>query len=359
MPETETPSPGPIPCRRPNCPNTFVRKQGAGRPQEFCSEKCRKKSHRPGKLPAADGEHRRGQSLQLSEDLLRKAEVVARLTREDTGHDADLPVRVAELAGAVIRDAHDLRSVSMRQARDRGTPTGALADRLHLSTDTVRKHSQPKAIDRRMRSRLTPSDPAEDADEPGDLPPPLEGLALGTQTDGPSAVLSRALSHLQRTSGRAVKAIAAQAGVSSSFISRTLSGERRPSWHITRSITRTCGGDPATIRPLWEATRGAITPSGPEAFHAALQGLHLSAAHPTPDTIHRRSRHLITMDDIHTLLQGYGVPDNWWTVDRFVYALRGQPHIFRPLWDAARTPGHTPSYTIPIQTPRLPAEAFG
>ncbi|MCK1812778.1 helix-turn-helix domain-containing protein [Streptomyces sp. XM4011] len=284
--------------------------------------------------------------------MLRTVETLARLVSEDTGTSADLPLRMAELAATVRQDADDLCSLSMRQARDRGVRTGILADHLGMSSDTVRAHSDPARLDRRMYIRLTP----QAHDSPPDTTPP-DNTPDGNPLDGPDAVLSRALSYLQRTSGRPIKDIAAHAGVSPSFISRVLSGERRPTWPIARSITRACGGDHTTIRPLWEATRGAITPS-PHAFHAAVQGLHLSAAHPTPHTIHRRSRHLITMDDIYGLLHG-AVPDNWWTVDRFVYVLRGQPHVIKPLWDAARDPGRAPRPPVPLPAVRLPAEAFG
>lgn len=51
----------------------------------------------------------------------------------------------------------------------------------------------------------------------------------GPPGQGPAAIIASALSHLQRKSGKTYKAIALDAQVDPSYISRILSGERMPS----------------------------------------------------------------------------------------------------------------------------------
>ncbi len=48
---------------------------------------------------------------------------------------------------------------------------------------------------------------------------------------------------------------------------------------------------------------------------------------------------VLSIGDIQAAPDSPHVPD-WETVDRLVGALRGQPEVFRPLWDPARAAHH-------------------
>ncbi|RRR83166.1 XRE family transcriptional regulator, partial [Streptomyces sp. RP5T] len=44
-------------------------------------------------------------------------------------------------------------------------------------------------------------------------------------------------------------------GCSPSFMSRILSGERVPTWTLTRKFAQACGADPAVLRTVWESEK--------------------------------------------------------------------------------------------------------
>ncbi|MFB6882192.1 helix-turn-helix domain-containing protein, partial [Streptomyces noursei] len=170
--------------------------------------------------------------------------------------------------------------------------------------------------------------------------------------------LASALSHLQRASDKTLRALAVEARVSASYVSRILSGERSPSWKVTRRMVHACGGDPETVRPLWDAAHGRrLARAG--SLHAALRGLYLSAACPDPAAICRSSGHALTECEVNGLLHGSLVPD-WETVGAVVGVLHGRPDDIRPLWDHARLTQlsrFTCGLVSERRTPR--AEAFG
>ncbi|MFE4492443.1 helix-turn-helix domain-containing protein [Streptomyces niveus] len=214
--------------------------------------------------------------------------------------------------------------------------TSAIASALHVSVDTVNR----MAASARDRPTTPPPPliPAPRSRHPERTPRrPLRpaggtGSADGGPPGRPGAILASALSQLQRTSKKQHKVLASEARVDPSYISRILSGERVPSWRVTRRFVVSCGGDPDEVQPLWNAARGYHVVQ-PTTLHAALRGLHLAAAQPPIDLLRART-HLST-DDITAALQGDRLPD-WPATDRLVTALQGQPETIRPLWNAAR-----------------------
>ncbi|MFC8230641.1 helix-turn-helix domain-containing protein [Streptomyces sp. NPDC057287] len=182
---------------------------------------------------------------------------------------------------------------------------------------------------------------------------------------GPVHQLASALSHLHRRSGKNLRELAQEVGVSRPYISRVLAGARVPSWSVTRRLAVACSGDPADLRALWETARGIRMPadlaSTDAAFtlRAALRGLYLSAAQPTAARIGLSSLGMLDQQDIDSLIRGSSLPD-WVTVKRFVSMLRGRPADIRPLWDAARAAAKPVALQVhATQASPLQAAAFG
>ncbi|MFJ2080924.1 helix-turn-helix domain-containing protein [Streptomyces anulatus] len=87
------------------------------------------------------------------------------------------------------------------------------------------------------------------------------------------------LSNLQRASGYSLRALSKRTSLSPSFLSRTMNGERFPSWEATASLARACGADPEVLRKVWEdaEARRSRKAAKPEGLASALRHLHLRA----------------------------------------------------------------------------------
>ncbi|WP_329392107.1 helix-turn-helix domain-containing protein [Streptomyces sp. NBC_01716] len=235
--------------------------------------------------------------------------------------------------------------------------TSEVASALHVSVDTVNRHVL--AARERATASAPPVVPPPRSRHPERAPRrPLRpaggtGSADGGPPGRPGVILASALSQLQRTSKKNHKELASEACVDPSYISRILSGERVPSWGVTRRFVVSCGGDPLEVRPLWDTARGYHVVL-PTALHAALRGLHLAAAQPPIDLL--RARTHLSAADITAALQGDRLPD-WPTTTRLVTALQGQPEAIRPLWDAAQAT--TPAGPDTTITCSISTGAFG
>ncbi|MFC5752941.1 tetratricopeptide repeat protein [Actinomadura rugatobispora] len=73
-----------------------------------------------------------------------------------------------------------------------------------------------------------------------------------TGKDDPQDELAARLRLLQEVSGRGVRALARDAGLSSSSLSRYLSGQTVPPWTAVIALCRLLKRDPRPLRPLWE-----------------------------------------------------------------------------------------------------------
>ncbi|MFE0098919.1 helix-turn-helix domain-containing protein [Streptomyces sp. NPDC059009] len=364
---------GGLPCPNPGCPNTVDQVHGSGRPRQYCSESCGKAYRKMrSKLPPETAAHD-DYAIQVAEDLAHKAQLLVRLVR-DAG-----TLEALSLLVEVRVDIEDIEAAIVQQARDRKKTGTEIAQALHVGTDKVSRKLSSDATARSRQRRLdrtppaapappqaptTPTAPAppiprQRTPRPPSTPrdPGTDKDTAGPPADGPAAALSRALSHLQRTSGKTLTALGGEAGVSTSYISRILSGERVPSWPVTRTIVSSCGRDPAIVRPLWDAARGIQAP-GPSTLNAALRGLLLAACTPSYARIRARTHNALTLEEIHAVIDQAQVPEHFDTVGHLVSALDGQPETFRPLWNAARqTPTH--HHAHPAWASALPAGAFG
>jgi tetratricopeptide (TPR) repeat protein/transcriptional regulator with XRE-family HTH domain len=79
---------------------------------------------------------------------------------------------------------------------------------------------------------------------------------------GPHERLVSQLAQIKQLSGVSLRALAGQAGLSSSSLSRYLTGRLVPPWEAVVALCRAVGRDPRPLRPLWaEATRAGAAPA--------------------------------------------------------------------------------------------------
>ncbi|MFE3928020.1 helix-turn-helix domain-containing protein [Streptomyces sp. YIM B13508] len=117
--------------------------------------------------------------------------------------------------------------------------------------------------------------------------------------------LAPILSMLIRTAQLTNKEVNSRIGCSPSYLSRILSGERVPTWALTRKSARTCGADPQVLRTVWESAKLSAKSREPalppdelpmpaaERLRTAVHTLHLragcSAPAPSPPSSTPRS----------------------------------------------------------------------
>jgi transcriptional regulator with XRE-family HTH domain len=363
----------------PGCRKTVKQNHGSGRRRLYCSEKCGARSR---KIRSSTPKSRDNDdyAATVAEEYVQHTVLLAQMVRESRTQDA------LKLVVECEKDWKDLRAAVVQQARDQKMKASAIAEVLHISPDTlIREVSANRSAKRRQnRAPQPPSSKPTPAGtpllsrrhpQPAQPPPQRPEGGFPAETDngppaqGPAATLARALSHLHRLSDRTLRALSEEADVHPSYVSRVLSGERLPSWKVTRKLVAACDGDPEELRPLWNTARGYRVVQ-PTSLPAALRGLHLAAALPEPALISARTPEDLSENDIIRMLNGSWTPD-WRSVGHLVSALHGEPETVRPLWEATQTTHiHTPSPAVPpdnppaqtarnVQASRYLADAFG
>ncbi|MFE6686854.1 helix-turn-helix domain-containing protein [Streptomyces sp. NPDC057743] len=386
---------------------------GPGRRRKYCSDACGRavrkirSSRRTPDTKAHDED-----ALQVADDMACRIAVLRTQIR-----DGDALAGLRQVVD-LNSDLECVTAAVVQQARDRGHRGAAIAEALHVGVDKIGRTYTRERIGRKLTQRrerraallaAAPAVPPPLPVRPGQLAAARPGSPMSVaRTDGerrrptavrpgphrrgcpegesggegggradhgveqargqgaggkaagqdPHSALASALSHLQRAGDKTLRALADEARVSPSYVSRILSGERSPSWKVTRRMALACGGDPEAMRPLWDAAHGRH-PARAGSLHAALRGLYLSAACPDPVQICTSSGNVLTEGEFTGLLSGSLVPD-WETVGTVVGALHGRPDDIRPLWDHARLAQLAPvTYGLVPErhTPR--AEAFG
>ena len=164
----------------------------------------------------------------------------------------------------------------------------------------------------------------------GAVAQPGRGSALG---------LAGALSFLLRQSSLTMHEVAMQAGVSASFVSRVLAGERVPSWPVVHMLASVLGGHPQDLRFLWESAQGLVgSPRQPveqavSRLHCAVRGLYLAAGQPELEHLSRKLGGAeVTAGLVGAVLAGECVPD-WPTTAALTASLGGRVVEVRPLWE--------------------------
>ncbi|MFF5257052.1 helix-turn-helix domain-containing protein [Streptomyces leeuwenhoekii] len=389
---------------------------GRGRPRKYCGNTCRQAAHRRrgGTLAkataprAAEPEPSRpsaasraavhapsaGDELiaELAKDIQDGARELARLLPSLNG---DEPLRrVAQLD----EQLEGLTAALVGRARHRRVTWSTISTILRISEDTARHRYTERFILRRLArfnrtgmpltslTRLFTSAAPHGSgshDRGGSTPlgesgEPATDRGEGTDQSAPRQPsgaafnrLSPILSMLVRTAQLSNKEVSSRIGCSASYLSRVLSGERVPTWDLTRKFAQACGADPDVLRTVWESEKLSSKDRDPdppdpdapalpavERLRAAVHTLHLRAGRPAPSDVAVASRWLLSTSAVASILEGTLLPHPD-ILTTFVRVLGGDVPHFSRLLDEARNEAtcgtrllpspahHTPQPTTP------------
>ncbi|MFJ6438264.1 helix-turn-helix domain-containing protein [Streptomyces sp. NPDC055089] len=310
---------------------------GPGRRRSYCDEGHRRQAQRRrDRERPVIGQGRRSAGYEIAAEAHR----LAGLLLEATYADEDL-AGLVQRARAVQQEIDFFLAAEVGANRDRGVKWDDIARAVNVTAETARTKWSPdrvrRLLDHRaiaLRAAPLPSTRSLSSLQPGGEREPVRPMAATARQR-----LAAALSYLQRKSGLSIRAIADRTMLSPSFISRILSGERIPSWDLVCHLCSILGHEPGELRLLCEAAHGIEQPPRQTvteyiaSLKAALRGLHLAAARPAPEEIHRRSHGRVPVPLVAQVLRGDAVPE-WEVVGALVTALGGQAADFKPLWEA-------------------------
>ena len=169
------------------------------------------------------------------------------------------------------------------------------------------------------------------------VPGPGVGARRLAQVTGHGRRLAAALSTLQRRSGVAVTAAAAQARCSTFYLNRVLSGEQTPSWSLVYLLCCIFQGKPEEFHLLWEYAQGVAPQPRPSVAQAAervtdaVRGQYLAAGEPAVQDVCAQEQCLVA-EEVEAVLNGDLIPD-WPQLSALVRALGGAPAALRPCWE--------------------------
>lgn len=397
-----------------NCGTQLRSGPGKGRPRKYCTDLCRQAAHRrrltaqaaagtvhssqaaeqpapaPRTVPAgrtAGHGSCAGDDLlaEIARDIQDGARDLARLLPSLDGEE---PLRrIAQLQ----EQLEGLTAAMVGRARYRRITWATVSSILRISEDTARHRYTDRYVLRRIarfnRSETAPtslaalftaheqpSDPGGEPDETaGDRGEGAEQQSTPVESSGAAYNrLAPILSMLIRTAQLTNKEVSGRIGCSASYLSRILSGERVPTWDLTRKFAQACGADPEVLRTVWESEKlryrpaePASSPDGPplagtERLRAAIHTLHLRAGRPSPADVAVASRWVLTASAVASILETNVLPPRT-VLHTFVRILGGDiDHFDQLLDDAHNTPLLRPE-TSPSPTPTehggLPASA--
>ncbi|MEV0264733.1 helix-turn-helix transcriptional regulator [Streptomyces sp. NPDC050617] len=319
------------------CGTRFPQRAGPGRRKTYCGPRCRRLAQR-----ARDGHRVSPPSAPqlwgrgIAEDFQLLA---TRLVSAESEPRASLRA-LLKLADQLENELACYRAAAVHDARVGGSAWEDIAPAAGVSAQTARaRWGEARArrlLARRAREREplppgghrrpAPSAGGGAAGSPGGTPVPVL----------PPRALGSALSHLQRVSGISVSDAARQAGLSPSYVSRVLAGERVPAWPVVRLLATALDGRAPELRILWESAQGVRRQSrqsvtaAAAALHTALRGLHLAAACPSVEELCAGTD--LAPDVVRDMLAGEHVPD-WPVIACLVSRLGAAPAGIRPLWE--------------------------
>lgn len=337
--------------------------QATGRPGEYCSTKCRQAAHRQRRAPSdpPDTEpYDQALRIQLSQIADKAREIL--LALEDPGTEPTAPLEQMVRLQVV---AEHLTPHMVARTKQRGASWERIGALLGMSKDTARKkwslpvrrglapqRTVPAPPRTAGPTALVPADPDSAGDGADRHPPAPRGSAAAPALPLLAGQdLATVLSSLQRASGLSLRTLASRTGMSPSFLSRMMSGERFPSWQRTAALARACGADPEVLRRVWEAANARRdNQPRPASLAAALRFLHLRAGSPTPWAIAVTSGGELDQHVIADLLAG-DATGLWPEVQRLVQLLDGEPAYFLPLWEAEAAEHPTEPSSFALQPP--------
>ncbi|MEV0982443.1 helix-turn-helix transcriptional regulator [Streptomyces sp. NPDC049915] len=211
------------------------------------------------------------------------------------------------------------------------------------------------------------ADTGHDRGERGDAP---EQTAPSEPSGAAYNRLSPILSMLIRTAQLTNKEVSHKIGCSPSYLSRILTGERVPTWDLTRKFAHACGADPEVLRAVWETEKLSQKYREPspdpdaeplpaaEELRTAIHTLHLRAGRPAPSDIAVASRWVLTAGTVASLLEGTVLPPRD-VLQKFVRLLGGDvDRMTQLLHDAHREAAHATTALQPASRPQAdPAPA--
>lgn len=390
------------------CGSSLAGAPGKGRPRKFCGDACRQAAHRRRATSGAAGAAERSDTAESPPQGAAIDQVPApapaprglSATRAAGAAASAGDELVCEIAKDIQDGARDLarllpsisaeeplqRVVQLQEqldgltaavvgrARYRRLTWATISSILQISEDTARHRYSDRFILRRL-ARFNRSDPAlmsmdrlfgppagsaaaapgtssSDSDtggEPGDNAD-RDGPDQSTPSEPSGAAFNRLspiLSMLIRTAQLTNKEVSSRIGCSASYLSRILSGERVPTWELTRKFAHTCGADPEVLRAVWESEKlshksrqASPDPDAPplpaaEQLRVAVQTLHLRAGRPAPSDIAVASRWVLTAGTVASLLEGTVLPPRD-VLENFVSLLGGDVNHFNRLLEKAQ-----------------------
>ncbi|MER7764984.1 helix-turn-helix transcriptional regulator [Streptomyces sp. NPDC097619] len=282
-------------------------------------------------------------------------------------HVTTLHTGVVDTEAAIIYSARTGRDPWAHLAAPLGVTPERLRKRWKTATLTRRvdKIRRQQAADTLAREPAAPTPTIPDPEAVQAVPADAEAPVPRT----PLQQLATAMSFIQRHTERTLVDVATDIGISPSYLSRILAGERRPKWPIVASFAAACGGHAEELRDLWEAAQrpadldAVVRPLAPHSQEAARDKLHttvrallLAAGMPDYEQIAAHTGYALTAVDIQEIAYGRAIAE-WPVMSQLILALGGRPAEVRALWHAAahpppRPPG-TPVPAAALDTIRL------
>ncbi|MGC5341965.1 helix-turn-helix domain-containing protein [Streptomyces sp. DT24] len=325
---------------------------GPGRRRSYCGDSCRRQAQRRREREKAGavGEDRRSLGQELAAEVHRLAGFLL-----EAAYAGDELGELVQRARAVESEVGCFLAAVVTEGRARGAKWEEVAKATNLTSETARtKWSSDRVrrlLDHRaLVHRATPlPTPRAVASLHGDGYGAVRAAASAERAEQTEQAvrepvtagrrLAAALSQIHRESSVSIRQLADHTMLSPSFISRVLSGERLPSWDLVCHLSDVLGQDPRELRLLCEVAHGITQPPRQTvtehiaSLKAALRGLHLAAARPTPQQVQRRSKGKVPAEVVTQVLQGDLVPE-WEILGALVTALGGWAADFKPLWEA-------------------------
>ncbi|MGP3737564.1 helix-turn-helix domain-containing protein (plasmid) [Streptomyces sp. GDS52] len=277
--------------------------------------------------------------MPLARNIAESVQALAQSLLASEYGEQDLETLLRQ-AGDLTREVDYYICAAVQDARRKGTSWDTVAAAASVSAATARSRWAEKTVRRRLERRATEQVALRQRDPATPPAPPRAAGQSGVQPGERSASkLAAALSHLHRSSGLTNRQVAESTDLSPSYVSRIMSGERLPNWPVVEMLAALFDGDPDELAVLWENAHGMTPPARqplPDAaarLNAALRGLYLAAASPSPTRIHKASGGTLSVRIIKEILAGRTVPD-WRTTASFVQAVGGTPTDIRPLWES-------------------------
>ncbi|MFG2960796.1 helix-turn-helix domain-containing protein [Streptomyces sp. NPDC048291] len=322
------------------CKERFAQTSGPGRKKEYCSIGCRRRAQRErdGRL----GQQRTRSALPLGQGIAEDVQALSAALLE-AEYDGRSLMELLHCANELGRELDHYAAAAVQDARNRGASWDQVAEAARVSATTARTRWPENRVRERLEQRAVqraavrqPSAPLVEGTDPAD---PGGGRPLSKAAERASAKLASALSHLYRASDLTIREVAEQTSLSPSYISRILSGERKPTWPVVCSLAELFNEDAAELSVLFESAHGLVPPARhavPDTMarlQAVLRGLHLAAGRPQPGVIRQASHGALSARTISEILNGEMIP-GWEQTSALVTALGGSPADVRPLWEA-------------------------